>query len=72
MDDKVVFSRQRGKCLHIVCQIDSRCRGQIAARRDVRIDIVGVNVDAVALCFPAQLDIERQNADIECFDLLGR
>ena len=70
MDDKVVFFRQLCKRADIIGQIDRRCLRQTPAGRDVRIDIIGLDVHAVAQRLAVHAHIEGQQADVVPFQLL--
>lgn len=70
MDDEVVFFRQLRERADIIGQIDRRRLRQTSAGGDVGIDIVGLDVHAVAQRLAVHAHIEGQRQDIILFQLL--
>ncbi len=70
MDDEIVLCRKLGERAHVIGQIDGCRAGKAAACGHVGVDVVRLNVYAVAIGLLTQLDIERQNGNIEAADQL--
>ena len=70
VDHEVRLAGVFGENLYIVRQIDRRRCGKVAARRHMRVDVVRMDVHAVAEGLVAELDVQRHEMDVIFFDLL--
>lgn len=64
MDHEVRLAGVFGEDLYIVRQIDRRRCGKVAARRHMCVDVVRMDVHAVAEGLVAELDVQRHEMDV--------
>ena len=72
VDHRVVFLPALGEVRDVVRHVDRRRLAQLAGGAEVRIQVFGADIDAVAPGLVAADDIERRDADVVLLDQRGR